>query len=103
MIPAVYHTEFWASPGQHEQHPLVLVVESNSMDVFHCFLPYCDAVLLLPLIHSTADLHEMQPVCYVKFHIHQYRRGGNAWLSTYLRQRFLAADFLIFLRVVGLM
>ena len=72
------------------------------MDVFHCFLSDCDVVLLLPFIYSTADLHEMQPVRDIKLHIHQYMRRGRAWLSTYLRQRFLAALFLIFRRVVGL-
>ena len=102
MIPAVYHAERRSLPGQHEQHPLTLIIKSHPVDAFHCFLPHRDIVALLPLIYFTADPHEMQPVRDVKFHVHQYIRGGRRWLSTYLRQRFLAADFLIFLRVVGL-
>ena len=102
MIPAVYNTERRSLPGQHEQHPLALVVKSYPVDAFYCFLTHGDVVALLPLIYFAADPHEMQPVRDIKLHIHQYMRGGRAWLSTYLRQRFLAALFLIFLRVVGL-
>lgn len=102
MITAVYHAEFGSLPGQHKQHPLCLVIKTDPMDVFHCFLCDWNIVLVLPFIYSTADLHEMQPVRDIELHIHQYMRGGRAWLSTYLRQRFLAALFLIFRRVVGL-
>lgn len=102
MIPAVYHAERRSLPGQHEQHPLAFIVKPHPMDVFHCFLPHRDIVALLPLINFAAYPHEMHPVRDIKFQVHQYMRGGKRWLSTYLRQRFLAADFFIFLRVVGL-
>lgn len=103
MITVMYDLVFGTVPGQEKHSEVPLVVHAQSMAISYRLLPYRDLVPMLPLVDALTQRQEMQVIVYGELYIHQYWRGGRAWLSLYLCQRRRARLFLVLRRVVGFM